>query len=441
MAPRRFGLNVALGLLLPILASAVFVGVAAQGRDAIAQAAKSASPAKQFTNWGWPLPYEQISQKSIDGLKAKGWWPLQVAWQPPASDSNTRFAVMEALNLLGKRGLQAKFTQFLSGPEEIEAFSAGRMQVGVFGTLPEISLLVSGVPVKSFTAMNVSGRHALVVPAGSPIHKIDDLRANGGKPHVVGLALGSSAQFLMGKLAELNHLEIGKDVTLINLPIPEQATLPGGVDAIVPWDPLAAQLIASGKVRQLATIIDYQLFHGEVAMRGELIAAFPDVAQAISDAYVEAVLWTRLHPEKTADIMQKVPSLSGYSKDLLIKQINLYSNFYKPTYGYLFPEFWSVENDLVGQWALKQGLIKQAPSRDAIKASFATELLANTYKKLGWAVPKRPVLLPSGWTGKVGNPPYPPYINPIQGDWAPQKWPEAGDLTASWTFNGTTYKP
>ena len=31
---------------------------------------------KSFTEWGWPQPYEQVSPKSVEWLKSKGWWPL-----------------------------------------------------------------------------------------------------------------------------------------------------------------------------------------------------------------------------------------------------------------------------------------------------------------------------------------------------------------------------
>lgn len=36
---------------------------------------------QKFTEWGWPLPYEKVSQKSIDWLKEKGWWPLKLSYQ------------------------------------------------------------------------------------------------------------------------------------------------------------------------------------------------------------------------------------------------------------------------------------------------------------------------------------------------------------------------
>ena len=39
------------------------------------------SKQQKFTEWGWPLPYEKVSDASINWLKQKGWWPLKLAYQ------------------------------------------------------------------------------------------------------------------------------------------------------------------------------------------------------------------------------------------------------------------------------------------------------------------------------------------------------------------------
>ncbi|HVC31549.1 MAG TPA: hypothetical protein VND24_10205, partial [Steroidobacteraceae bacterium] len=52
----------------------------------------TATPAlaqQKFTDWGWPLPYQRVSQKSVQWLKSKGWWPVEVAFQAPWSGQNT----------------------------------------------------------------------------------------------------------------------------------------------------------------------------------------------------------------------------------------------------------------------------------------------------------------------------------------------------------------
>jgi sulfonate transport system substrate-binding protein len=72
--------------------------------------------------------------------------------------------------------------------------------------------------------------------------------------------------------------------------------------------------------------------------------------------------------------------------------------------------------------------------------SFDESFMKKTYAKLGWKVPDRAPFLPANWAGKIGQLPYPAYDNALTLK-APQPWPEAGDLTKPWTFNGKTYNP
>src|SRR5262249_55126136 len=73
--------------------------------------------AQAFTDWGWPQPYEKVSDQSIAWLKQKGWWPLGFGWQGPFSGQNTINVVMDKAELLQKRGIDAKFQVFAAGPD------------------------------------------------------------------------------------------------------------------------------------------------------------------------------------------------------------------------------------------------------------------------------------------------------------------------------------
>jgi hypothetical protein len=90
---------------------------------------------RKFTEWGWPQPYEKISDKSVDWLKQKGWWPLQVAFQSPWSGQNNINIVMDKEGLLAKRGIEMKLTAFGSGPAVNEVLVSGKVQVASAGNL------------------------------------------------------------------------------------------------------------------------------------------------------------------------------------------------------------------------------------------------------------------------------------------------------------------
>ena len=72
----------------------------------------SAHAQTRFTEWGWPQPYEKVSDKSVEWLKRRGWWPIQVAFQAPWSGQNNINIVMDRQGLLAKRGVEAKWQAF-----------------------------------------------------------------------------------------------------------------------------------------------------------------------------------------------------------------------------------------------------------------------------------------------------------------------------------------
>src|SRR6185437_14481289 len=103
----------------------------------------------KFTDWGWPLPYEKVSDKSVAWLKQKGWWPLQVAFQSPWSGQNNISIVIDKEGLLTKRGIEMKLTPFGSGPATNEVLVSGKVQVASAGNFPYTSLLDKEIPVKT----------------------------------------------------------------------------------------------------------------------------------------------------------------------------------------------------------------------------------------------------------------------------------------------------
>ena len=396
--------------------------------------------AQSFTQWGWPQPYEKVSDKSVAWLKQKGWWPLTVGWQGPFSGQNTTNVVMDKEGLLQKRGIDAKFQVFAAGPDVNEAVASARAQVGNGGNFPFTSLLDHNVRVKAIAVVAPNLEHATVVPLDSPIKKLADFKGS-NPPATIGIVTGSSAEFYFTQAAEVVGLKIGKDVILKNMPPAEQMLMPKGIAGVVPWEPGVTIITEVRKTgRKVDTIFPYNFYEGRFYVRQELIDNVPDVVQAISDAFMEATLWIRLYPEKAADLLAEQPTLKVFGKDLLLQQTRLYNNLYKPTYGYPFAEMWGEEDARIAKWLKDRNRISKPISAADYAASFDTRFMAKTYEKLGWKVPAQAPFLPANWTGKIGQLPYPAYAN-VTTLKSPQPWPEKGDLTRAWTFDGKTYQP
>jgi ABC-type nitrate/sulfonate/bicarbonate transport system substrate-binding protein len=396
--------------------------------------------AESFTDWGWPQPYEKVSPKSVEWLKQKGWWPIAVGWQGPFSGQNTINVVMSKAGLLEKRGLESKFQAFAAGPDVNEAVASARIQVGNGGNFPFTSLLDRGVPVRAIAVVAPNLKHSTVVPLDSPIKKLSDFK--GSNPAAtIGIVTGSSAEFYFTQAAEVVGLQIGKDVILKNMPPGEQLLMTKGIGAVVPWEPSVTIITDDRKTgREVDAIFPYNFYEGMFYVRQELIDNVPDVVQAISDAFMEASLWIRLNPEKAADFLAEEPMLKAYGKPLLLQQTQLYNNLYKPTYSYPFAKMWGEENARIAKWLKERNRLTKTLTAKDYEDSFDTKFMAKTYAKLGWKIPTRAPFIPANWKGKIGQLPYPSYAN-VTTQKEPQAWPEAGDLTRSWSFNGKTYKP
>ncbi|HZP79576.1 MAG TPA: ABC transporter substrate-binding protein [Pseudolabrys sp.] len=418
--------------------SGVFSGAALALATFIVTAAPAA--AQSFTAWGWPQPYEKVSDKSVAWLKQKGWWPIGVGWQAPFSGQNTINVVMDKAGFLEKRGLETKFQAFASGPEVNESVAAARIQVGNGGNFPFTSLLDRGVPVRSIAVVAPNLKHSTVVPLDSPVKKLADFKGS-NPPATIGIVTGSSAEFYFTQAAEVVGLQIGKDVILKNMPPAEQLLMAKGIGAVVPWEPSVTIITEDRKNgREVDAIFPYNFYEGRFYVRQELIDNVPDVVQAFSDAFMEATLWIRLNPDKAADMLAAEPMLKSYGKPLMLQQTLLYNNLYKPTYSYPFAKMWGEEDARIAKWLKERNRITKPISAADYEASFDTSFMQKTYAKLGWAVPTRAPFLPANWSGKIGQLPYPAYDNALTLK-GPQPWPEKGDLTKAWTFDGKTYQP
>ena len=396
--------------------------------------------AQSFTDWGWPQPYERVSQKSVDWLKQKGWWPIGVGWQGPFSGQNTINVVMDKAGLLEQRGIEAKFHVFAAGPDVNEAVASARVQVGNGGNFPFTSLLDRGVPVKAIAVVAPNLKHSTVVPLDSNIKKLADFKGS-NPPATIGIVTGSSAEFYFTQAAEVVGLRIGKDVILKNMPPSEQILMAKGIGAVVPWEPSVTIITENRKTGiEVDTIFPYNFYEGRFYVRQELIDNVPDVVQSISDAFMEATLWIRLNPDKAADLLAAEPMLKTFGKELLLQQTKLYNNLYKPTYSYPFAAMWGEEDARIAKWLKERNRLTKALTANDYEASFDTRFMEKTYQKLGWKIPTRAPFLPPNWPGKIGQLPYPEYANALTLK-EPQLWPEAGDLTRPWTFNGKTYRP
>lgn len=418
-------------------AGAALAGAALLPQGVFAQGA-------QATEWGFPQPYTQVDAKSVQWLKTKGWWPLKVAWNPLWSDGNVLIFIMRKYGLLQKRGIEAEFPSILTAGLMNEAFVPGNLQIaqaGSLGLLRIVDLKVPAAAVATYPAQ----RQAFLVPMDSPLKEgLIDLKGQKvlKRPAVVGVTVGSTNHLGLLIAARTLGLKEGEDFIVKNLGPGDIITMPKGIDVTGIWEPnvlLMAEYLKNARV--LEPIDRYEIFNGYSYIRGELEQNAPDVIQAYVDALVEARLIARLKTDEVVKELIADPSQRGRDPGLVRRDAEIHAVNPKPTINYPFTStagFWTdLELFQAGVMA-DAGILKRRYTAADMNAVLRPKYMTETFRKLGWNVPKTPPFLPANWSGTVGKPPYPPYGTAIMGR---QEFPAAGDLAREWTFAGKIYKP
>lgn len=409
------------------------------GMTALGVAVSSKAPAQtattpKFTEWGWPLPYEQVSARSVAWMKQKGWWPLKMGSQP----AFTSLPVAVPKGFMKARGLELEVLPFLSGPAINEAAAAGRIQAGMEGNLPFTSLIANESPIRCIAAVNPVLKHATLVPLNSPLKSLSDLKGMSPKP-AFGIVAGSSAEFYFQEALRAHGLEVGRDVTLKSLTPPDLLLLPEGLAGVVQWVPYVWDHLDFRKnARQIDSIFPYNMYMGNLWVSKEIIDNAPDVVQALLDGYAEGVNYTRYDPKDAIEITSQDGMHKRFPPEIVARIITKLNNLHKPTWWYPFRELWSKENSRVAEWLTTTGRLRKPVTEQLYASYFDTRFADVTFAKLGWKVPTTPPWIAQNWTGKIGQIPYPPYLTEDTMT-QPASFPEAGDLVKAWYFAGKTY--
>ena len=413
-------------------------------RAAAQQGTAPAVVTKKFTDWGWPLPYEQVSAKSRQWLQSKGWWPLGAAWIVVWSGEEMVGHVMQTQKLLEKRGIDTDWKTFVAAGFSNEAFIPGRIQMANTGALGVLALLSNKVPMRALAVHSPALTHAATVPLDSPLKSLADLKGARvlKRPAVVGTTTGSTNHFGFIAAAQYLGLKQNEDYTLRSSPPGDLATAPKGIDVYTIWEPHVSYSTEVLKVSRLLEPLDpYYIYSGYCYGRKEIEDNAPDVMQLINDAFMESILWSQANPDEAIASLMSRPEYGRLGKALITKMTQSYMIWPKPTVYYPFDDpngIWPKEEARISKWAYETGASKNDVTNVEWQKARNTHYMDATYEKLGWAVPKQPAFLPKDFGG-VGNLPYKPYGAALLHGPAP--FPEPGELTKPWTFKGKTYMP
>ncbi len=219
---------------------------------------------------------------------------LQVGDQKGGTES-----LLRAAGQLDNLPYQVQFSTFTSGPPQIEAATAGKIDFAITGNTPPIFGAAAGAKVKVVSAYDGGGvGDQILVHADSPITSIADLR---GKSIAVGK--GSSAHgHILGQLQKAGLTP--SDVTLVFLQPADalSAFSQRQADAWAIWDPYTAQAEQQIDVRSIgeAKGVTNGYWFG---IASDAALADPKRNTALADLLVrfeKAARWAKDNPQEWA---------------------------------------------------------------------------------------------------------------------------------------------
>jgi sulfonate transport system substrate-binding protein len=204
---------------------------------------------------------------------------------------------------LAPRGITVNWVKSAGSNKANEALRAGAIDVGSTAGSAALLARSNGSPIQTIDIYSQPEWAALVVPAGSPIRTVADLK---GK--TIAATKGTDPYFFLLQSLEEAGLQ-ASDVTVEVLQHADgwAALQNGSVDAWAGLDPIMAGAEASG-----ATLLYRNVgfnSYGFLNATESFLAAKPDVAQIVVDAYEHARAWAKEHPDETAKILSEAAAI------------------------------------------------------------------------------------------------------------------------------------
>ena len=204
---------------------------------------------------------------------------------------------------LGKQGITVNWVKSAGSNKANEALRAAAIDVGSTAGSAALLARSNDSPIQVIDIYSQPEWAALVVPAGSPIKTVADLK---GKK--IAATKGTDPYFFL--LQSLQEAGLSaSDVTVEVLQHADgwAALQNGSVDAWAGLDPIMAGAEAAGATLLYRNVAFNS--YGFLNATESFISQRPDVAQVVVDAYERARAWAQEHPDETAAYLSQEAGL------------------------------------------------------------------------------------------------------------------------------------
>ena len=200
-----------------------------------------------------------------------------------------------------------------------EALRAGAVDVGSTAGSAALLAKSNGLPIQTIDIYSQPNWSAIVVPAGSSITSVEDLK---GKS--IAATKGTDPYFFLLQTLEEAGLSLA-DVTVQNLQHADGKTAleAGSVDAWAGLDPLMTTSIATAGSKIIYDNIDFNSY-GFLNATEDFITNHADLAQVVVNAYEKARQYAADNPDEAAQILADVAGIDvSLATTTLIDRTNL----------------------------------------------------------------------------------------------------------------------
>lgn len=206
---------------------------------------------------------------------------------------------------LGRDGTKVTWLFSQGSNKANELLSSGSADLASTAGAAALLARTNGVPLKVVYVYSKPEWTALVVPKGSPVKSVAEL-----KGRKIAATRGTDPFFFLLRTLQASGLK-QSDVELVNLQHPDGRTAleRGQVDAWAGLDPhLAASELQAGS-RILFRNIDFNTF-GTLNAREEFLTSHPEALRTVLAQYERARAWILAHPDDAVQILAEAARLS-----------------------------------------------------------------------------------------------------------------------------------
>ncbi len=255
------------------------------------------------TTGGSGAPAASVAPAASGGSTQGGTLDLDFATYNPLSLVIKEHGWLE--DELADQGVTVNWVQSAGSNKANEALRAGAIDVGSTAGSAALLARSNGSPIQVIDIYSQPEWAAIVVPAGSPITSVADLK---GKK--IAATKGTDPYFfLLQALEEAGLAPTDVTVEVLQHADGWAALQQGSVDAWAGLDPIMAGAEEAG-ASLLYRNVGFNSY-GFLNANEAFLTESPDVAQAVVDAYEHARAWAQANPDETAEILATVAGLDA----------------------------------------------------------------------------------------------------------------------------------